>query len=82
MGFAKKIFYEVFGQRESSLPRRYDKNNVVVGDYVRVNNDGHSGVVLSRMVILLHWQSVIYVEELLGILCNIRAKNVELAGGD
>ena len=48
MGFAKKIFYEVFGQRESSLPRRYDKNNVVVGDYVRVNNDGHSGVVLSR----------------------------------
>ena len=35
-----------------------------------------------EMVILLHWQSVIYVEELLGILCNIRAKNVELAGGD
>lgn len=48
MGFAKKIFYEIFGQRESSLPRRTDSNNVAVGDYVRVNNDGHSGVVLSR----------------------------------
>lgn len=48
MGFAKKIFYEVFGQRESSLPRRTDVANVAVGDYVRVNKDGHSGVILSR----------------------------------
>lgn len=47
-GFAGKIFYEVFGQRKSQLTRRTDKNNVMRGDYIRINNDTHSAVVLSR----------------------------------
>ena len=47
MGFAKKVFYDVFGQRESSLPKRYDTQNLMVGDYVRINGNTHSGVVLS-----------------------------------
>ena len=47
MGFAKKVFYDVFGVRESSLPKRYDTGNLMVGDYVRINGNTHSGVVLS-----------------------------------
>lgn len=48
-GFAGKVFYDVFGQRKSQLTRIYDnKYGVQVGDYVRVNNDGHSAVVLSK----------------------------------
>ncbi|MDO4620740.1 MAG: Ig-like domain-containing protein [Lachnospiraceae bacterium] len=47
MGFAKKVFYDIFGQRESSLSRRTDTANLRVGDYVRINNNRHSGVVLS-----------------------------------
>ena len=50
-GFAKKVFYDVFGQRVTSLPRRYDRDNIRVGDYVRISvggrYDAHSGVVLS-----------------------------------
>ena len=48
MGFAKKVFYDIYGQRESQLPARYDVANVMVGDYVRIRNNTHSGVVLSR----------------------------------
>lgn len=48
-GFAGKIFYEVFGQRKSALTKNYsNKSYVQVGDYVRLNNDGHSAVVLSK----------------------------------
>lgn len=47
-GFAGKIFYEVFNQRKSQLSQRTDIYNVRVGDYVRINNDTHSAVVLSR----------------------------------
>ena len=47
-GFAGKIFYEVFGQRKSQLPQRTDKYNVMQGDYIRINNNTHSAVVLSR----------------------------------
>lgn len=47
-GFARKVFYDVFGQKVSTLPMRYDVQNIMVGDYVRVNSDSHSGVVLSR----------------------------------
>ena len=48
-GFAGKVFYDVFGQRKSQLTRIYDnKYGVQVGDYVRVNNDRHSAVVLSK----------------------------------
>lgn len=48
-GFAGKVFYDVFGQRKSGLQKIYNNNyGVSVGDYVRVNNDTHSAVVLSR----------------------------------
>lgn len=49
-GFACKIFYETFGIRASSLPKRTDKNNISVGDYVRYGTDsnGHSAIVLTR----------------------------------
>ena len=49
-GFACKIFYETFGERASSLPKRTDKSNISVGDYLRFGSDsnGHSAVVLSR----------------------------------
>ena len=48
-GFAGKVFYDVFGQRKSGLQKIYNNNyGVSVGDYVRVNNDSHSAVVLSR----------------------------------
>ncbi|MBQ7597301.1 MAG: hypothetical protein IJU56_01815 [Clostridia bacterium] len=47
-GFAGKIFYEVFGQRKSQLSQRTDKYNVMKGDYIRINNNTHSAVVLSR----------------------------------
>ncbi|MGN0469063.1 MAG: hypothetical protein ACI4GY_10105, partial [Acutalibacteraceae bacterium] len=48
-GFAGKVFYDVFGQRKSALTQIYDnKYGVQVGDYVRINNNGHSAVVLSK----------------------------------
>ena len=48
-GFAGKVFYDVFGQRKSALQRIYGNNGgVQVGDYIRVNGDKHSAVVLSR----------------------------------
>ena len=44
-GFARKVFYDIWeGQRVSGLQRIYD-NNVQVGDYVRINNNGHSDIV-------------------------------------
>ena len=44
-GFARKVFYDIWeGQRVSGLQRIYD-NNVQVGDYVRINNNGHSAIV-------------------------------------
>lgn len=44
-GFARKVFYDIWeGQRVSGLQKIYD-NNVQVGDYVRINNDGHSAIV-------------------------------------
>lgn len=49
-GFACKIFYEIFGQDCAALPRRYDKENIAVGDYVRFGSDqnGHSFVVTGK----------------------------------
>lgn len=47
-GFAGKIFYEVFNQRKSQIAARTDIYNIRIGDYVRINNNTHSGVVLSR----------------------------------
>ncbi len=46
-GYARKIFYDIFGQYTRSLSRRTDNSNVQVGDYVRLNI-GHSGVVLTK----------------------------------
>ena len=44
-GFARKVFCDIWeGQRVSGLQRIYD-NNVQVGDYVRINNNGHSAIV-------------------------------------
>ena len=47
-GFANKVFFDVFGVRASVSKIRYDTNNVAVGDWIRVDNDSHSAVVLSR----------------------------------
>ncbi|MDE6110315.1 MAG: hypothetical protein K2F65_00210 [Eubacterium sp.] len=47
-GFANLIFNSVFGQKATSLSRRYDTSNVAVGDWVRLLNDSHSAVVLSK----------------------------------
>ncbi len=48
-GFAGKVFFDVFGQRKSALNKVYNNNyGVQVGDYVRINNNGHSAVVLSK----------------------------------
>ena len=49
-GFAGKIFYDIFGVRKSQMPKRYDKENIAVGDYVRFGSDGngHSAVVIDR----------------------------------
>ena len=49
-GFARKIFYDVFGVRVSRSQYRYDYKNVQVGDYVRFgdNQRGHSFIVLSK----------------------------------
>ncbi|MBR0091166.1 MAG: RICIN domain-containing protein, partial [Lachnospiraceae bacterium] len=47
-GFARKVFYDVFGERESSnsLRRIYDPNGIRVGDYVKFTWE-HYAVVLS-----------------------------------
>lgn len=51
-GFANLIFFEVFGVSTVELSRRYDTENVQVGDWVRFwswdPNDGHSVVVIAR----------------------------------
>ncbi len=46
-GFAKKVFFDVFGERESSnsLVRRNDTANLSVGDYVAINGEAHYCVV-------------------------------------
>ncbi|MBR1907084.1 MAG: InlB B-repeat-containing protein, partial [Clostridiales bacterium] len=48
-GFARKVFFDLFGERETSnsLVRRTDTGNLQVGDYVAINNEGHYCVVLS-----------------------------------
>ena len=48
-GFAKKIFFDVFGERESSnsLIRHYGSSGVQVGDYVHFSGFEHYAVVLT-----------------------------------
>lgn len=50
MGFARLLFYEVFGIYCSTLEnqKRYDCENISIGDYVRMDNDGHSAIVIGR----------------------------------
>lgn len=47
-GFANKIFYDVFGVYASQMQKRYDFDNISIGDWIRVNNDSHSAVVIDR----------------------------------
>lgn len=49
-GFAVKVFYDIFGVRASKMSKRYDKENIKVGDYLRfgTDSDGHSAVVIAR----------------------------------
>ena len=48
MGFAYKLFYDVFGVYASQTANRYDTANVAVGDYVRILGDTHSAFVIGR----------------------------------
>lgn len=50
MGFALKVFYDIFGVRASKLTKRTDTENIKVGDYIRIPTDtgGHSAVVIGR----------------------------------
>ncbi len=51
-GFANRIFYAVFGQQCTSLQPRYDMENVMPGDHVRIGSwtgtSGHSAIVIAR----------------------------------
>lgn len=47
-GFASMLFYEIFGERQTSLERiKKNKTAIKPGDLVRVNKDTHSAIVLS-----------------------------------
>lgn len=49
--FASKVFYDIFGQSPSIWQgRKYDRENINVGDYVRygTDDDGHSFIVIGR----------------------------------
>lgn len=45
-GFAKKVFYDIFGVHVNSISARTDRNNVSIGDYVSLNGGSHFGVVI------------------------------------
>lgn len=46
-GFASMLFYEIFGQRQSSLKKQTEGPfNLRAGDLVRLKNDTHSAIVL------------------------------------
>ncbi len=47
-GFAARLFYKIFGIRQSTLPTIENKvMNIQPGDLVRLKNNTHSGIVLS-----------------------------------
>lgn len=48
MGFARKVFYDVFGEYASTHEKLRDTSNVQPGDFIRLLDDKHSAVVLSR----------------------------------
>ena len=48
VGFASQIFYEIFGENITDYRgTRTDKENIMIGDYVRINNT-HSFIVTAR----------------------------------
>ena len=47
-GFANRIFYGIFGVYASNVSQRWDTQNVQKGDWIRLENENHSAVVLSR----------------------------------
>ena len=48
MGFAYKMFYDLHGVYGSMQTKRYDVENIQVGDYVRLSYDTHSAIVIAR----------------------------------
>lgn len=48
-GFARRVYYLLFGERKTNAAERYDTANLSVGDYVRIDGRevGHSGIVYS-----------------------------------
>jgi len=48
MGFAKKLFFDLHGVHVYDLALRYDRQNVSVGDYIRMLDDTHSALVIAR----------------------------------
>ncbi len=48
MGFAMKLFYDIHGVSVRNMQQRYDRQNVGVGDYIRMLDDTHSAVVIGR----------------------------------
>lgn len=50
VGFAGQIYYEIFGEQVPNYKgNRTDVENIMVGDYVRINGiDGHSFIVIAR----------------------------------
>lgn len=47
-GFANRIFYGIFGVYASGVGQRWDTQNVAKGDWIRLENENHSAVVLAR----------------------------------
>lgn len=47
-GFANRIFYGIFGVYASTVSQRWDTQNISKGDWIRMSNETHSAVVLSR----------------------------------
>lgn len=47
-GFANRIFYGIFGVYASNVGQRWDTQNVQKGDWIRLENENHSAVVLAR----------------------------------
>lgn len=46
-GFARKVFYDVFGERASGISETYGSSGLRVGDFVAFNGAEHYAVVLS-----------------------------------
>ena len=63
VGLAGQIFEEIFGERVTNYEgTRTDKENIKIGDYVRIRNNSHSFIVTSRNG-----------DEITGVECNWNA---------